>query len=366
MNSVKTFDTKLGALSISILVLSGVVLIFSFLAPSIFVQPTRTGIDFSKTGQIGDTIGGLMNPFIAIAGVLLTFLAFFIQFRANKLQQSSFREELNEQKIQFRKSQFENQFYEMLRLHKENVNDLQISIRKLIRLSMSEKEPLEEIIKGRKTFDYFIKELELCYYIAKKSFKESDYKVWLNEAYGIIYHGLNNELITKHEYFKILSDIQQAHERNNYSTLSTIVRSKFPTNDDFDLQYPIFKGYSSLLGHYYRHRFQTVKFVVSQDEELVTYENKRKYLRILRAQLSNQEQAMLFYNWFSNFGRQWENNTNRFFTDYRMIHNIYPQLIIPDLHIEEIFDFNGNFRKESGRVKDPLFEYQDWEKSASG
>ncbi len=32
-------------------------------------------IDFSRTGQIGDTIGGIMGPFIAIAAAGLTFIA---------------------------------------------------------------------------------------------------------------------------------------------------------------------------------------------------------------------------------------------------------------------------------------------------
>lgn len=33
-------------------------------------------VDFSNTGEVGDTIGGIMGPFIAIAAAILTFLAF--------------------------------------------------------------------------------------------------------------------------------------------------------------------------------------------------------------------------------------------------------------------------------------------------
>lgn len=32
--------------------------------------------DFSDTGEVGDTIGGIMGPFIAIAAAGLTFIAF--------------------------------------------------------------------------------------------------------------------------------------------------------------------------------------------------------------------------------------------------------------------------------------------------
>lgn len=56
-----------------------------------------------------------MNPFIGIAAVLVTGLAFYAQYKANV----EFKKQIEFQK-------FENQFYEMLRLHKENVNEIEI------------------------------------------------------------------------------------------------------------------------------------------------------------------------------------------------------------------------------------------------
>ena len=64
-------------------VLAAIIILFAFSAPYIF---TRKGIiDFTETGQIGDTIGGTMGPFIAIAGVIVTFLAFLMQKKANDI-----------------------------------------------------------------------------------------------------------------------------------------------------------------------------------------------------------------------------------------------------------------------------------------
>ena len=66
------------------LILIVVFFIFSFLAPFLLVIPAKANFfDFSATGAVGDTIGGLMNPFIAISAALLTFLAFYIQKQAN-------------------------------------------------------------------------------------------------------------------------------------------------------------------------------------------------------------------------------------------------------------------------------------------
>ena len=61
-----------------------VIIIAACFAPLIFTQSGC--IDFTATGEIGDTIGGTMSPFVGIAGVLMTFVAFMMQVRANEIQ----------------------------------------------------------------------------------------------------------------------------------------------------------------------------------------------------------------------------------------------------------------------------------------
>lgn len=75
--------------------LSIILIAFSLLAPIIFTQYSL-GIDFSNTGQIGDTIGGVMNPFVAMVGVISTFLAFLMQVEANHIQKEQFDNIQNE------------------------------------------------------------------------------------------------------------------------------------------------------------------------------------------------------------------------------------------------------------------------------
>ena len=75
--------------------------------------------DFSNTGPIGDTIGGIMGPFVAIAAAILTFLAFWVQFKANEQQRKDIAKE-----------RFESNFYELLHLHKENLLELESDGRK--------------------------------------------------------------------------------------------------------------------------------------------------------------------------------------------------------------------------------------------
>tara|TARA_R110002126_G_scaffold64790_4_gene165788 strand:- start:1292 stop:2452 length:1161 start_codon:yes stop_codon:yes gene_type:complete len=86
-------------LTIWLLVIAALILLFSFFAPALFVSKAITPeVDFSKTGPIGDTIGGIMNPFIALVGILLTFLAFYMQIKANQIQKQLFLNGLKAEK----------------------------------------------------------------------------------------------------------------------------------------------------------------------------------------------------------------------------------------------------------------------------
>ena len=87
----------------------------------------------------------------------------------------------------------------------------------------------------------------------------------------------------------------------------------------------VFTGHRDVLNSYYRHLFYTVKTVVNSpvykdDDERLTY------LKILRSQMTSEEQTLLLFNWYAGYGTEWECKKekleNHFFTQYKMIHNI--------------------------------------------
>ena len=379
-NEAKIEETKnWDGITIVLLITSALFLVFSFLAPIILTQTALfKSWNLSNTGQIGDTFGGIANPFIALVGVLLTFLAFYMQIKANKIQRELFykglvenksqfenelsanREQFNSQleiqTKQFQKSEFESQFYEMLKLHKENVNEVSISRKMTSRMSLKNAEQQFVDVTGRKAFEELLLELEKCYEAAKRTFTSSDEDYWLERAYKIFFFGLNSSQngIVRNFYSPEIEEQTCRIDSLFYQN----IRNDFPYGNEY------LAGYATFLAHLYRHLFQIVKLIAIQDK-LLSYEEKRKYIRILRAQLSNPEQALLFYNWRSGFGSQWENETNKFFTDYRMIHNIYDSLMLEDFNPEKIFDKvikEEKYKKEKGRDFDPLFEFEDWKK----
>ena len=71
--------------------------------------------DFSNKGQIGDTIGGIMGPFVAIIAAWLTFIAFWVQFKAN-----------NQQRHDIAIERFENNLFEMIHVQQEITTGLLI------------------------------------------------------------------------------------------------------------------------------------------------------------------------------------------------------------------------------------------------
>ena len=54
---------------------------------------TRSGLSFSETGDIGDTIGGITAPISSLVGSILVFLALKGQILANKFTQEQIRDQ---------------------------------------------------------------------------------------------------------------------------------------------------------------------------------------------------------------------------------------------------------------------------------
>jgi len=99
-----------------ILLLIGIPL--SLLAPIIFTQPWGL-MDFSNTGTIGDTIGGITAPFINILGAVLVFLALKSQIEANLSLQEQVERQDTDKKLETKSKQL-NQLYDNLKSSIDN------------------------------------------------------------------------------------------------------------------------------------------------------------------------------------------------------------------------------------------------------
>lgn len=61
--------------------------LIAFVLPAILIRPSFTKfLDFSTSGQIGDTIGGIAGPILNFVGLILVYFSFQQQLKANNLQ----------------------------------------------------------------------------------------------------------------------------------------------------------------------------------------------------------------------------------------------------------------------------------------
>jgi len=83
------------------------------ITPILFTQSWGP-IDFSNTGNIGDTIGGITAPFINLLGAILVFLALKSQIEANLSLQEQVERQDKEKKLEIESKQL-NQLYDNLK-----------------------------------------------------------------------------------------------------------------------------------------------------------------------------------------------------------------------------------------------------------
>lgn len=130
-----SFDGKFRMFSIAFLAVCTVILFM----PLLLTQCSC--VDFTETGQVGDTIGGTTAPFVAMIAAYLTFVAFWVQFRANQNQRDDIALE-----------RFNTNFFNLLNIHEEITNSLEFEYR----LDNNE----VNSIKGRSAFRFAFNQVE--------------------------------------------------------------------------------------------------------------------------------------------------------------------------------------------------------------
>ncbi len=293
-------------------------------------------VDRGTRGAIGDAFGGTVGPIIAWFASILTFLAFYIQYDANKDQRDQFNKQANDIVIE----RFENRFFELVRLHRENVNEQNI----------------QNKIFGRKAFTTYYFELRYIYFVLESMHDNFPTETRLNKeqltnlAYLIFFYGIGHASdsvfshilpqINSKQFFKDTIDKLEKEkkmysdflrEKARYESEKKVKNTKLKDLEIvhngkkavFILLYEPFTGHGTKIGHYYRHLFQTVKYVDSQKHDVFKHKDneiKYSYVKILRAQLSNFEQVILYYNSISVLGKNWI--SDGYIQEYHLLTNL--------------------------------------------
>lgn len=261
----------------------------------------NTGIsyfNYMNTGQIGDTIGGISSPFIGVAAAVLTFLAFYMQFKANEMHSKQF----SEQKTDAERDKKEDT---ILFLIKQN-------------RSIAESMSIGKTVAGTRCFVKMYKELRVIFEIAK-SFYENELQSGeltlddiSNISYLILFNGIGqtsdplNEPLLSH--FSRSNDLLNTF-RNIYQDSLGIWRGFEFVKTTIDiaellneLEYFPFDGHLTRLSHYFRNLFHTLKYTELVDVKLLSKDDKYEIIKTLRSQLTNYEQIIIYFNAISSYG----------------------------------------------------------------
>ncbi len=270
-------------------------------------------IDSRIFADYGTVVGGITAALLSLAGILLVLETLKQQDRQHTLQN------------------IESRFFELIKIHRENVIEFESKGK-----------------MGRKVIINIYDEFFQLYDKVSKNLEKVEFQNYFEKvgipariAYLIVFYGINNktEEPTLARIRNLLRDNVQNFDDSHYEDLNKNVIAKLKRKQKkveaenkkvkkSQRKYLPYDGYQSILGHYIRHLFQAVNYINDQKKDLLDYPSKYSYIKTLRAQLSNHEQAILFLNSITYLGEDWElsdnisNPNKKLITKYNFIKNI--------------------------------------------
>lgn len=348
----KNFSTLMRAvLFITVLILF-VFIYKAICAGWIFWTP---GISMDVTGQAGDFIGGVIGTIFSAGAFIWAYITLIEQQKKHSLDL------------------VENHFFELLELHRRNVEEMEFDATGRVydpnTLSVSNhyhkgkavfREVFRQITSCRNELAPFFKSLSEIYepkyleilkknpFIVENKINNLVQLSLLDVSYCFVFFGVGAEgrdvLLSlfdgkykksfivemidyislkpaenkkKYDRWKFIESRKDIERRLAISRAIKLARNNQPYSDarlrreddeyinGYDSHYvKYYGGHQFRLGHYFRHLYQTVRYTNEQED--LSYKEKYEYIKLLRAQLSNYEQAILFFNSLSQLGRKWE------------------------------------------------------------
>lgn len=282
----------------------------------------------SDMSSAGNAINGFSSIVIGAAGVAASFMAFFIQYKANiQLKKEN-------QKIVFRQN-----FSEIFHRHQQLLDSMQLKYKKKVKDGYEFNNYV-----GHEVFSKILSNLNGLYGWFKCVYGEyGDYgnsgnprldaKQVFRKAFQFVW---NSSRYESTDIFRILW-----HLVWNESWDESII--KYPKNEDYCFEMKVrcllkdcdrnlagFRtGFENILLPYYKRLFNILDFV--QRSEILDDKEKQDYFNLVRSEMVNDEQTLLYYYWLSGKGNEFENETNHFFVLWHLVDDVYPRQIPEEL-----------------------------------
>ena len=270
---------------ITTLIIVGI--LFAIIAPILFIQ-NRTNIDFTETGQIGDTIGGITAPIIGILSILLLFYTLWEQISFNKKQKELSNDE-----------QFKSTFFNLLQAQRDIIEKIAGNFRYLglsvdeeypktnnnIKITRNNKEfatihnykKTDNVVRGLDFFKEAKYQLHLIYealdnekfinnYDAEKAYET---ELHFQETF---YHGNNIPIDIETEQDRQINEGRKFHRVAYTNDMYGIFENahtpyrQMSEDKKIGLGYAFFFYKYESVGYYFRHIYRILKFIKSSED----------------------------------------------------------------------------------------------------
>lgn len=239
-------------------------------------------IDTKLAAEFGDFFGGYVGVMFSVLSTLLLVYTVIDQF------------------IERQKRWATDNFYKMLEFHNNMVNQLSVS-----HIDANKKERSD----GRRAFVVFKIQINRLLKLIEDLDTEETWNLdndqKLHIAYMIFYYGIDKSW---------LPFLQEKIKEDIDSDILNKILEKIQENKDLKLG----RTNQTSLSSYFRNMYNLIKLV--DNDKYLSKQEKKNLITIYRAQLSNPELYVLFFNLRSYFGKKW--NTKGYIEKYEILKNI--------------------------------------------
>lgn len=250
------------------LIIGAVGVVFLLFVIDVWMVKNHEGV----AGIFGDFFGGVLNPiltFLTFLGLIVTIVVQRHDLRLSRIEYERTAEALTTQSV-------ENTFFNTLELHNKISDNIKFDLsafggaaqrermsgfRKFLHAGIQDDE-YDNLKTSAKASRDFTQRLDTASSLPAKVVYEG------RAAFQEILNFLSRDSATPQQVVKRYMQIQEEHNH--------------------------------IVGHYFRNLYQVLKMIDRYDESVVSWESKKKYASILRAQLTTKELVLLFINCLDN------------------------------------------------------------------
>lgn len=291
--------------------------------------------------QLETSHGGLIGTTMSVVGICISAIGTF--YIANTFIEQSRKN---------RSEVFEKKFYELFRLLRENVDEFH-----------------DGELRGREVIERFFYYLKDIYDNVNTAITTIEHTVppSTNKGDVALYEKMKDylskldeidmgreRLIHKLSYGYFFYGIQNYHLTNNKEDVVHDINLEVTVIlEGKKMKKELITPRNSLLGHYYRHLYQIVQLVAKED---IKEEKKYEYVKMLRAQLSDFEQVLLYYNSLSVMGEKWITPLGKtavekmcYIARFRLIKNMPYYIEYFGIHPDNLFKIEKKIWEKKGK-----------------